>query len=110
MRRYLSTCARSTEADPEDCPFSYYSWVGSIDDVKWRITTQPPIVAELTQSGGISVSSTEYGTARITGNATGFFDSTTKVDEEQPFSVSGSLQWDGGDPATATFSTESAGY
>jgi len=103
VRKLLDTCATSTDSAPTDCPFSYGSF-GDLTNVRWSITGNPTVTVDVSPDGTISLSTTSEGTAHLSAVSTDFFGSKTPVSEDPTISVSGTLNWGGGDPSTAWIS------
>ncbi len=87
VKAYLDECAESTDLEPQNCPFSAYSY-STITDVKWTIVEYPPIKVELQPEGLVVVYTDgyEYGTAKVTGKDAGH-----KFSQEITFQVSGTV-------------------
>jgi len=101
----LDTCATSTEADPPGCGFSYDFTGYSATNRVWSITDYPIVSVEVDSSGTISVATTSEGSAHLKAKDTDWDGTVTAVNEDRTINVSGTLFWDGGDPSTATMSS-----
>ncbi|WP_188188949.1 zinc ribbon domain-containing protein [Nonomuraea sp. SYSU D8015] len=91
VRSYVDNCAKSTLLAPENCPFSAASWY-EVRNVRWKIVTYPEYVVERGYSGEVTLSSTEYGEASVTGREVyGFSSGSQPYEETTRFYVSGSV-------------------
>jgi len=105
VRSYLDSCASSTEASPPSCPFSY-SGGSTLTSVHWSITNYPTVSASLDSTGSITVSGDgSTGTAHLDAVDTSYDGTSSPVASDESVTVSGTLQWTGGDPHTATFTS-----
>ena len=101
VRSYLDTCASYATASPPGCPFSSYN--SNVTNARWTITQYPGVSVTAGSGGTIEVSTDSAGSAHLsalTPNGDGYY---SPVDDKVSVSVSGTLNWNGGDPATATF-------
>lgn len=90
----LDTCAKSTDAQPEGCPFSMY---GSDDDyrnIAWNITEYPTVTTD-----DLSIDSGSYyvygGEAKVAYEYKNYDDSWEPTDSSTSFSISGQFTLDG---------------
>lgn len=90
----LDTCAKSTDAQPEGCPFSMY---GSDDDyrnIAWNITEYPTVTTD-----DLSIDSGSFyvygGEAKVAYEYKNYDDSWEPTDSSTSFSISGQFTLDG---------------
>lgn len=90
----LDTCAKSTDAQPEGCPFSMY---GSDDDyrnIAWNITEYPTVTTD-----DLSIDSGNFyvygGEAKVAYEYKNYDDSWEPTDSSTSFSISGQFTLDG---------------
>jgi hypothetical protein len=106
VHTFLDACASSVDAVPAGCPFSYSnSSYSSIDYVHWVITAYPSFSFTVEADGTISASMDAPGTASISAVGTDYFSSSVSpiADTAAIEGLSGTLVWDGGDLAGASF-------
>lgn len=57
LANYLDTCAKSTDSEPQGCPFSYYTWSSSnYRNFSWKISQYPKVENFNLSSGYFSAS------------------------------------------------------
>lgn len=61
----LAACAKSTDMDPQGCPFSRFAF-GDVRNVKWSITSQPDYTMQRSFDGGWRLSGDTPGEASVT--------------------------------------------
>lgn len=61
----LAACAKSTEMDPQGCPFSRFAF-GDVRNVKWSITSQPDYTMQRSFDGAWRLSGDTPGEASVT--------------------------------------------
>ena len=90
----LDTCAKSTDAQPEGCPFSMY---GSDDDyrnIAWNITEYPTVTTD-----DLSIDSGSFyvygGKVKVAYEYKNYDDSWEPTDRSTSFSISGKFTLDG---------------
>lgn len=100
VRSYLDTCATSSSAAPPGCPFAYYD--SNVVNGRWTITEYPGVSVSARGDGTIEVSTDSAGSAHLSGltpDGDGYY---STVSDDESVSPSGTLDWSGGDPTTAT--------
>ncbi|WP_239457550.1 MFS transporter [Bifidobacterium pullorum] len=92
VKSKLDTCAESTEAEPEGCPFSTYRWSDEYyRNYSWSITKYPK-VTDVDLSGSFSASS---GTAKVTYDRKNWDDTWEPDSDEDSFECYGTYTIDG---------------
>lgn len=107
----LDSCAAQAEAEPTDCPISYYSYdYADVQNVQWSIDSYPYAEVTINDDGSITVDAST-GSATISGDGTDYFDDslTPFSDSVAIDSFSGTLSWVPGEPESATM-TYDYGY
>ena len=107
VHKMLDTCAKLTDPAPTGCPFSYDNSAISGDiptNVHWSITGYATVSANVNPNGTISLSTMTQGAAHLSALSTNWAGTVTPVSQDPTFNVSGTLNWDGGDPSTAWIS------
>jgi hypothetical protein len=99
VRRYLDRCAASTDAQPVDCPFSYYD--PTVTGVHWSITAYPTLSVSV-EEGQIVVTSDEPGSAHLDAVSNDAYFGPTPVSDDESIYLSGTLDYSG-DPDAAVF-------
>lgn len=104
VRAMLDTCASSTYPSPTGCPFSYdnSATFDTPTSVQWTITSYPTVSVDVASDGTLSLTTTSEGTAHITALSTDYAGTVTPVSQDATITISGTLNWDGGDPSTAS--------
>lgn len=106
VRTRIAECAKSTDAVPDNCPFSVASsWSeSSYSKVSYRIGTIPDLtVSPPDYGGGWKVSSDTYGVVYKSYTYTGFMDSYPTKNESGTYYVSAQVTIENGTP-NVTFS------
>lgn len=104
VSKLLDTCATSADSAPTGCPFSYDSYVDTLTNVHWSITASPTVSVEVGPDGTISLSTISEGAAHLSAVSTDWLGTSSPVSQDPTINVSGTLNWDGGDPSTAWIS------
>jgi phage baseplate assembly protein gpV len=100
----LDTCASSTDPSPTGCSFSYdnSATFDTPTSVRWTITSYPTVSVDVASDGTLSLTTTSEGTAHISALSTDYAGTVTPVSQDATITISGTLNWDGGDPSTAS--------
>ena len=87
-----------------DCPFSWDNpYFGPNPTVHWSITSYPTVSVDMGSGGTLSLTTTSEGAAH--GSALSQdWSGVVPLDQDPVITISGTLNWDGGDPSTATVS------
>jgi hypothetical protein len=104
VRAMLDTCATSTDPAPTSCPFSYdnSATFDTPTRVQWTITSYPTVSVDVASDGTLSLTTTSAGTAHISALSTDYAGTVTPVSQDPTITLSGTLNWNGGDPSTAS--------
>ena len=104
VRAMLDTCATSTDPTPTSCPFSYdnSATFNTPTSVQWTITSYPTVSVDVASDGTLSLTTTSAGTAHISALSTDYAGTVTPVSQDPTITLSGTLNWNGGDPSTAS--------
>jgi len=104
VRAMLDTCATSTDPAPTSCPFSYdnSATFDTPTRVQWTITSYPTVSVDVASDGTLSLTTTSAGTAHISALSTDYAGTVTPVTQDPTITLSGTLNWNGGDPSTAS--------
>lgn len=86
VRAYLDRCVRSTEVTPPNCPFQGHVYFGTVTDVDWSIVRYPEVAVQFNYEGQVTVRSTGYGVAKLTGK---WSDTGDSYSREHYFYLSG---------------------
>jgi hypothetical protein len=97
------------DAAPTGCGFSYdinTDYGDTLSKVR-SITRYPTVSVDDAPDGTISLTTTSAdGIAQLTAVSTDCAGNVTPVNQEPRITFSGTLQWDDGDPSTASASTD----
>jgi hypothetical protein len=90
----LAACAKSTEMDPQGCPFSGFAF-GDIRNVKWSITSEPDYTMQRSFDGTWRLSGATPGEASVTYERNASFSRTSpeweKESDQVDFYLRGSV-------------------
>lgn len=91
VEAYLDNCVQQGAAAATGCPFRLYNT--SVEKVRWTITEQPTIRAELTGAATAAVSTVEEGSGTVTASWTAedYLGQSRQYTEEYEFFVRGVL-------------------
>lgn len=109
VRKLLDACAKSVDAAPAGCGFSYdvsTNYGDAVTDVRWSIISYPTVSVDDNPDGTISLTTDAEGMAHVTAVSTDWAGNVTPVNQEPRITFSGTLNWEGGDPSTAYISTD----
>lgn len=104
VRAYVDTCARSAVLEPDNCPFSAFSFSGEVRNVRWQINRYPTIALTVDRfdSRRVHVRTTNSGRAEVVWQQVFSDGSTFDQNQDVVFSVSGVVMVSGD---TLTFQT-----
>jgi hypothetical protein len=99
VRAYVDECAKSTQLNPPNCPFSAGTY-DQVSNVHWKIATYPDFQLDRDFDNRLVVSTTTQGEADATGKAVPYFGgSSYSYSEKVSFDVSGAVTLSGAEVA-----------
>jgi hypothetical protein len=105
VKAFLDSCALSTELIPADCPFSYSDDYNTVSSATWSIANYPEVTVT-DNSGTLEVTDVRSdGMAHLEAVTINYDGSSSPLSQDVPFAISGTMDWAGGDPTSATFTT-----